>query len=73
MRIDLDGPQGNAYYLMSLVVNLGRQYGLKQEEADEIICEMKSAGYDNLVKVFAKNFGMVIDVYKNGKVYEYEH
>ena len=69
MRIDLSGPQGNAFYLMSQVVNLGRQLGLTQEKVDEIIMEMKSSGYDNLVKVFVENFGVLFEIYKDGQPY----
>lgn len=57
---------------MSQVVNLGRQLGLTQEKVDEIITEMKSSTYDNLVKVFADNFGEVIELYKYGQPYVIE-
>ena len=69
MRIDLSGPQGNSFYLISQVINLGLQLGLTQEKVDEIIKEMKSSGYDNLVKVFVDNFGVVVELYKDGQPY----
>ena len=68
LKIELSGPQGNAFYLMSLVENLGKQLGIAQEKRDEIIKEMRSSTYDNLLNTFAKNFGIVVDVYKNGEL-----
>jgi uncharacterized protein YeeX (DUF496 family) len=56
---------------MALVDNLGVKLGLNQEEINKIINEMKSSDYDNLVKVFTKKFGMVVKVYKNGKLCDY--
>jgi len=70
LTIDLSGPQGNAFYLMGLVSNLGRQLGLDQEKIDIILTEMKSSDYGNLVKTFSENFGVVVDIYKNGKPYQ---
>jgi hypothetical protein len=58
---------------MSQVVNLGRQLGLSQKKVGEIIKEMKSSDYEDLVKVFAKNFGMVVDIYNNGVLYDWQN
>ena len=67
MNIELSGPQGNAFYLMGLVDNLGQQLGLTQEKVNIIVNEMKSSNYDNLLKTFIKNFGMIVQLYQNGK------
>jgi hypothetical protein len=67
MKIELSGPQGNAFYLMGLVDDFGRQLNLNQEIVNKIIKEMRSSDYDNLVKTFIKNFGMVVQLYQNGK------
>jgi len=67
MNIELSGPQGNAFYLMGLVDNLGQQLGLTQENINTIVNEMRSSDYDNLVKTFIKNFGMIVQLYQNGK------
>jgi len=67
MNVELSGPKGNAFYLMGLVDNLGQQLGLTQEKVNIIINEMKSSNYDNLLKTFIKNFGMVVELYQNGK------
>lgn len=66
LKIDLSGPQGNAFYLMMLVSELGDQLGLDQHVMSAIITEMKSSDYDNLVKTFSKNFGCVVEIYKDG-------
>jgi hypothetical protein len=34
---------------------------------------MRSLDYNNLLKTFAKNFGMVVELYKDGKLYEWEY
>lgn len=52
--IDLTGPQGNAFALMGYAQSLGRQLGF---DTDEIIEEMKSGDYENLVSVFDRFFG----------------
>ena len=52
--IDLTGPQGNAVYLLAQAVSYARQLGL---DSNEIINEMKSSDYENLVKVFDRYFG----------------
>jgi len=71
LKIELTGPQGNAFYLMGLVENLGKKLCLTQEKRQEIITEMKSSDYNNLVYTFAKNFGQVVDIYKSGELQVY--
>jgi len=70
MRVDLSGPEGNAFYLMMLVAKLGTQLGLTQEKIDDIMKQMKSSGYDNLVKVFGENFEGAVELYKDGEPYD---
>tara|TARA_E500000178_G_scaffold344949_1_gene394003 strand:+ start:7684 stop:7914 length:231 start_codon:yes stop_codon:yes gene_type:complete len=52
--IDLDGPQGNAFFLLGQASRFARQLGM---DANEIIEEMKSGDYENLISVFDKFFG----------------
>jgi len=52
--IDLTGPQGNAYFLLGTAKNLAKQLGL---DADEILQEMQSGDYENLLQVFDSYFG----------------
>ena len=52
--IDLTGPQGNAFFLLGQAEQYARQLGL---DSDQIITEMKSGNYENLVQVFDRYFG----------------
>ena len=60
--IDLTGPDGNAFYLMGTACNLMKQLKFTPEEADGVLDEMKSSDYENLIKVFDKYFGSIIDL-----------
>lgn len=52
--IDLTGPDGNAFALMGYATRFAKRMGL---DSDEIINEMTSGDYENLLQVFDKNFG----------------
>ena len=52
--IDLTGPDGNAFALMGYASRLARQLGL---DAKQIVAEMRSGDYENLVNVFDSYFG----------------
>jgi len=60
--IDLTGPHGNAYYLLGLASNLGKQMGLSKDEIEEIHSKMTSGDYENLIEEFDKAFGSVCDL-----------
>ena len=60
--IDLTGPYGNAYYLLGTAMNLCKQLELSSERTEEILDELKSSDYENLIKVFDKYFGKLIDL-----------
>lgn len=60
ITIDLTGPQGNAFYLLGTAKNLANQLGL---DGVEIMEEMKSGDYDNLVNTFDKYFGSIVTLY----------
>lgn len=55
--IDLTGPDGNAFSLLSRVAKLGRSIGWDQKKIDSIITEMRSGDYENLVQIFDREFG----------------
>lgn len=61
ITIDLTGPQGNAFYLLGTANNLAKQLGLNGKEIME---EMKSGDYENLLQVFDKNFGSIVTLYR---------
>ena len=52
--IDLTGPEGNAFSLMANATNLAKRLGLNGKE---IVDEMTTGDYENLVSVFDKYFG----------------
>ena len=60
--IDLNGPEGNAFYLLGLASKLCKQIGISEHETNSILEEMKSSGYTNLIETFDRHFGMIIDL-----------
>ena len=60
--IDLNGPEGNAFYLLGTAMNLCKQIGISVERRDEIIDEMKSDDYEHLIQTFDKYFGKLVDL-----------
>lgn len=52
--IDLTGPEGNAFSLMARASDFAKQLGF---DSGQIIEEMKSGDYENLISVFDKYFG----------------
>jgi len=63
IEIDLTGPQGNAFFLLGTASKLGRQLGWDRDEIEILLRQMKSGDYDNLIKVFDKNFGSIVTLY----------
>ena len=61
IEIDLTGPQGNAYFLLGTAKNLAKQLELN---GSEILDEMRSGDYENLIKVFDHYFGSVVTLYR---------
>lgn len=60
IEIDLTGPQGNAFYLLGCAQELNRQMCKSKAETRKLLDEMKSGDYENLVKVFDREFGSII-------------
>jgi hypothetical protein len=52
--IDIDGPNGNAFYLLALASRFCKKLDL---DADVVLNDMKTGDYLNLLKVFEDNFG----------------
>lgn len=61
LKIDLTGPNGNAFYLLGLAKKLSIQFGNNEKE---IMDKMMSSNYKNLVKVFDEEFGDYVDLYR---------
>ena len=60
--IDLTGPEGNAFVLLGTAMNLCKQIGISSSRTKEIVDEMKSSDYENLIQLFDKYFGKLIDL-----------
>ena len=56
-KIDLDSSAGNAFHLLGTAQGLCRDLGL---DGNQVIEEMKSGDYTNLVKTFDNYFGSVV-------------
>ena len=56
-KINLRGPDGNAYALMGYAKKLGKKLGLTASAIDAIINEMMSGDYEHLVATFETHFG----------------
>ena len=54
MEIDINGPEGNAYYILGRAKVLADQLELDWER---IKIEMRSSDYKHLLEVFEKHFG----------------
>jgi hypothetical protein len=61
IEIDLTGPQGNAFFLMGTATRLARQLDLNEYE---VLTEMKSGDYENLLRVFDRHFGSFVTLYR---------
>lgn len=57
IKIYLKGPAGNAFALMSLAENIGKQLGFSRNKIQEIKEEMKSGDYENLINTLDTVFG----------------
>ena len=62
--IDLQGPQGNAFALMAYADDFLRQMG-RRHEFNAMRTEMMSGDYDNLIRIFEKNFGDYVTLVGN--------
>jgi hypothetical protein len=61
IEIDLTGPDGNAFVLIGKAGSLAKQLGLDSKVIQK---EMMAGDYENLIKVFDKNFGSFVTLYR---------
>ena len=54
--IDRESPNGNAFNILGVAVQLMRKKGYTSEQAEAVLEEMKSGDYDNLCSVFEQTF-----------------
>ena len=60
--IDLNGPDGNAFFLLGTAKRLAKELNLDEKAITE---EMRSGDYENLVTVFDKHFGDIVDLIRD--------
>lgn len=56
MRIDLKGPDGNAYALLAIAGRLGRKLNLEPGVREMIHWDMTRSDYNHMVDVFDREF-----------------
>lgn len=61
IKIDLTGPDGNAFFLLGTANNLAKQLGL---DSKVIQSEMMKGDYEHLVNTFDKHFGQFVTLYR---------
>lgn len=57
--IDLRGPQGNAFFLLGSARLWCKQLG---RDAAPLLAEMQAGDYTNLVAIFKREFGDIVDI-----------
>lgn len=61
--IDCKAASGNALSIIGLARAISKQIGIDEYVKDEIIKDMYSSDYNNLITVFHKNFGAFVEIY----------
>ena len=64
LEIDLRGPQGNAFFLIGLAKDLGKQLGWSRKTIELITNTMRIGDYDNLLEIFDYHFGEYVILYR---------
>lgn len=60
--IDLQGPQGNAFFLLGTAQTLSRKLGYSEYDQKKLMEEMKNGDYEHLIEVFDEHFGNFVDL-----------
>jgi len=64
IEIDLTGPQGNAFYLLSLADTLSRKLGYDNFRRECIQEEMTLTDYEGLLHTFDREFGLLVTLWR---------
>ena len=64
IEIDLRGPEGNAFVLMQYATKLGLKLGYSPQRVTAIRKVMMMGDYEGLVKVFDREFGHIVTLWK---------
>ena len=59
---DLDGPDGNAFFLMGLARRICKEMGA---DPDPVIADMTNSDYEHLIDTFDRYFGEYVDLYRS--------
>jgi len=62
--INLNGPQGNAYYLMGVVQSTFTRSGAR-ELGQSIVKQMMEGDYENLIRIFDLHLGDYYDLVRD--------
>ena len=63
-EMDLTDPNGNAFYLLGLAENLGKQLGYDKLKRERISMEMTLADYECLLQTFDREFGLLVTLWR---------
>ena len=64
IEIDLNGPQGNVFWLMGFARKLGRQLGFSEEHCSAIVKAMRFSNYEGAIITFEEFFGDHVTMYR---------
>ena len=64
IEVDLRGPQGNAFFLIGLAKDLGKQLRFDKKITEDIVNTMKLGTYEDLIKTFDVWFGEHVILYR---------
>ena len=64
IEIDLNGPKGNAFYLLGLAQDLSKKMGHDELRTEKILEEMKLYNYECLLNTFDREFGMLVTLWR---------
>ena len=64
IEVDLTGPEGNAFHLLALAENLGKQLGYDKKKRERIYMEMTLTDYEGLLYTFDREFGLLVTLYR---------
>ena len=64
IEIDLNGPRGNAFYLLALAQDLSQKLGHDKSRTERILEEMKLYNYECLLNTFDREFGLLVTLWR---------
>ena len=67
-EIYLNGPEGNAFWLLSYAKNTNKELQRHEvqtiEEGEQILKDMQSSDYENLITIFDEKYGSFYQLYR---------